>query len=44
MKTQNTASLETVSLYEPVKIFVTAENGTDVLYPGNQIVLTTYNF
>lgn len=41
---QKTASLETVSSYKPIKIFVTAENGIDVRYPGNQIILTTNNF
>lgn len=41
---QKTASLETVSSYKPIKIFVTAENGTDVRYPGNQIILTTAKF
>lgn len=41
---QNTASLETVSSFKPVKIFVTAENGIDIRYPGKQIVLTTDNF
>jgi hypothetical protein len=41
---QRTASLETVSSYKPVKIFVTAENGLNVRYPGNQVILTTDNF
>lgn len=40
---QNTASLQTVSAFNPVKIFVTAENGIDVRYPG-QIILTTNSF
>lgn len=41
---QKTASLETVSSFKPMKIFVTAENGIDVRYPGDQIILTTDNF
>jgi len=41
---QKTASLETVSSFKPIKIFVTAENGIDVRYPGSQIILTTDNF
>jgi hypothetical protein len=41
---QKTASLETVSAYKPIKIFVTAESGTDVRYPGNQVILTTDKF
>ena len=41
---QKTASLSTVSSYKPIKIFVTAENGIDVRYPGSQIILTTDNF
>jgi hypothetical protein len=46
MKTQKqkTTSLKTVSSFKPVEIFVPAENGTDVRYPENQIVLTTGNF
>ncbi len=41
---QKTASLETVSSYKPAKVFVTAESGKDVRYPGGQIILTTDNF
>ncbi len=40
---QNTASLQTVSAFNPVKIFVTAEDGTDVRYPG-RVILTTNSF
>lgn len=41
---QKTASLKTVSSFKPVKIFVTAESGINVRYPGNQIILTTDSF
>ncbi len=41
---QKTASLETVSSFKPIRIFVTAENGTDVRDPGNQIILSTSTF
>ena len=44
MSKQNTASLQTVSPYNPVKIFVTAEDGTDARFPGGQIILTTRSF
>lgn len=41
---QKTASLETVSSYKPVKIFVTAEKGIDVRNPASQVILTTDKF
>ncbi|MCG6191281.1 hypothetical protein [Maribellus maritimus] len=41
---QKTASLQTISSYKPVKIFITTENGTNVQYPGEQIVLRTDTF
>jgi hypothetical protein len=41
---RHTASLETVSPYKPVKIFITTENGTNAQYPGEQVVLTTDAF
>jgi hypothetical protein len=44
LSSRHSASLETVSSYGPVKIFITTENGTNVQYPGEQIVLTTDSF
>lgn len=41
---QRTASLETVSAFEPFRVFVTAEHGLNVRQPGNQIVLSTETF
>lgn len=38
---QRKASLETVSSFEPFRVFVTAEHGTNVRFPSNQIVLST---
>lgn len=41
---RHTGSLETASAYKPVKIFITTENGVNVQYPGEQVVLTTAVF
>ncbi len=41
---QKTASLETISSYKPVKVFITTENGTNVQYPGEQVVMRTDTF
>ena len=41
---QKTASLETVSSFKPVRIFVTAENGINVRYPSRDVVLATETF
>lgn len=35
------ASLKTVSSFNPVKFFITAENDPSVQYPGDQVVLST---
>lgn len=44
MSNQHTASLETLSPYKPVRIFVTAEDESNVQYPGSAIILTTEKF
>lgn len=44
MSKQRTASLETVSPYKPVKIFVTAEDESNVQYPSSTVILTTDKF
>ncbi len=38
------ASFETVSSFNPVKIFITAEDDGNIQYPGTQVVLSTNNF
>ena len=37
------ATFETVTPLKPTKIFITAENDSEVQYPNNQIILTTGN-
>lgn len=41
---RHNASLETVSNYKPVKIFITTEEGVKTQNPGRQVVLTTKKF
>jgi hypothetical protein len=41
---RHNASLETVTPFKPVKIFITTENGTNERYPGEQEVLSTEKF
>mgnify|MGYP003605335035 CR=1 FL=1 len=38
------ASFETVTSFQPTKVFITAEENQDVVYPGYQMVLTTNKF
>jgi hypothetical protein len=38
------ASFETVTPVKPTKIFITAEDDSNIQYPGMQVVLTTNNF
>ena len=38
------SSLRTVSPFKPVGLFITAENNTDIQYPGSQVVLKTNHF
>ncbi|WP_229216385.1 hypothetical protein [Dyadobacter sp. 3J3] len=35
------SDLETVTTFEPVSFFITAERATDIQYPEGQVVLTT---
>jgi hypothetical protein len=44
MSKQLKASLETVSSYTPIKIFITAEEFVNAQYPGEKIILTTDRF
>jgi hypothetical protein len=44
MSKQRTASLETVSSFKPVKVFITTENEKNVRYPDQEVILTTGRF
>jgi hypothetical protein len=44
MSKQLKASLETVSSYQPIKIFITAEEFINAQYPGDEVILTTERF
>ena len=44
MSKQHTATLETVTSFKPVRIFVTAETGINVRYPDSVEILTTEKF
>lgn len=39
-----TGELETITTFEPTKIFITAEDNADIQYPQGQEVLTTRDF
>lgn len=41
---KNSAELETVTPYKPIRVFVTAEDGDQVALPSTQIVLDTGRF
>ena len=38
------ASFETVSSFNPIKIFITGEDDAAIQYPGMQVILSTNNF
>jgi hypothetical protein len=38
------ATFQTVSTFVPIKIFITAEDDTNIQYPGNQLVISTDKF
>ena len=44
MSSKLKASFETVTSFKPIKIFITAEDNQDTLYPGTQMVLSTDRF
>jgi len=38
------SSLKTITPFHPTKVFITAEENADILYPGNQVVMETGTF
>lgn len=44
MSSKLKASFETVTAFKPSKIFITAEENSDVQYPGSEIILETRKF
>ncbi len=38
------ASLETVTPFEPVRVFITAEDNAGIQFPGSDVVLRTKSF
>ena len=38
------AALETVTPFEPVRVFITAEDNAGIQYPGSDVVLRTRSF
>jgi hypothetical protein len=44
MSKQHTASFETTSPFKPIRIFITAENESNVRYPSSEDILTTDKF
>ncbi len=44
MSKQRTASLETVSSFKPVRLFITTENEKNARYPNQEVILTTGRF
>lgn len=41
---KNKAELETVTPYEPIKVFITAEDGDEVVLPSTQVVMDSGKF
>lgn len=41
---KNKADLETVTPYEPIRVFITAEDGDEVVLPSTQVVLDSRKF
>ena len=41
---KNKAELETVTPYEPIRVFITAEDGDEVVLPSTQVVMDSGKF